>query len=412
MAGGVEPFATWYYPLAWYSTLLVLDAAVAHRDGHFFFLGRPAFTLSLLAWSVPFWLLFEFLNLRLANWYYVFAPAERSARWAGIGLSFATVLPAILGAERLLASLGVADRLGRGSGTPIVRWTPDRLCAVQLAGVAMIAATLAWPRALFPLVWGAVTLLADPFVYRRAPERSLLGDLERGRPGRIVRLLLGGLAIGFVWEIFNLGARGKWIYTVPGLEGWKLFEMPLPGFLGFPVFALDGFAVWQALVVTGLAVPRWGSARTGPRWSRFTAGALAALYSALVLLAMERATISSATPRLADLPAVPATHLRALGYDPFSLAEASPERLARQAGVGTDDAREWIEVARLATLRGIGAANARHLRRIGIRSVEDLAGADPREVEARLAEEGARVPPARIRVWIRAAREGVSPRPR
>jgi len=412
MAEGVEPFATWYYPLAWYSTLLALEAAVAHRDGRFFFLGRPAFTLSLLAWSVPFWLLFELLNLRLANWYYVFVPAERWARWTGIGLSFATVLPAILGAERLLASLGVADRLGRGPGAPIVRWTPRRLLAVQLAGVAMLAATLAWPRTLFPLVWGAVTLLADPFVYRRAPARSLLGDLERGRPGRIARLLLGGLAIGFVWEIFNLGARGKWIYTVPGLEGWKLFEMPLPGFLGFPVFALDGFAVWQALVVTGLAIPRRGPARATPRWSRIATGTLATLFSALVLLAMERGTISSVTPRLADLPAVPAERLRALGYDPFSLAEASPGPLARQAGVDGDDARGWIETSRLATLRGIGAANARRLRRIGIGSVEDLAGADPREVEARLAEEGVRVPPARLRVWIRAARERVSSRPR
>lgn len=402
MAGGVEPFATWYYPLAWYSTLLVLDAAVALRDGRFFFLDRPAFALTLLAWSIPFWLVFELVNLRLANWYYVFVPAGRAARWSGIALSFATVLPAILGSERLLDTFDV----GRRARSPGIAWTPGRLAAIQLVGVAMIAATLAWPRALFPLVWGAVTLVADPFVYRRAPERSLLGDLERGRPGRILRLVLGGLAIGLVWELFNLGARGKWIYTVPGLEGWKLFEMPVPGFLGFPVFALDGFATWQALVVTGLAVPLRSTARSAPARARAAVAILAVAFSTLALLAMERGTISSTSPRLADLPGVPADTLAAAGHDPFSLASADPAALARAIGTGLDRAAAWVETARLTTLRGIGGPNAARLRAVGIDSVDELARADPGElVEALRRASDRRIVPARVRVWVRAARQ-------
>ncbi|HET6360654.1 MAG TPA: hypothetical protein VFH11_01195, partial [Gemmatimonadota bacterium] len=198
---------------------------------------------------MPFWLFFELLNMRLENWYYVFLPRDGAARWVGIALSFATVVPAVLLTERLLDSLGIAGEL-RARRLPRTRGRP-----LFALGVLMLALALAWPRALFPLVWGGVFLVADPWVLSRAPERSLLGDLERGRPGRILRLLAAGLLVGLLWEAFNIGARGKWIYTVPGFEDFKLFEMPVLGFLGFPFFALEAFAVWQALVVAGVAVP-------------------------------------------------------------------------------------------------------------------------------------------------------------
>src|SRR6185295_7005280 len=74
-----------------------------------------------------------------------------------------------------------------------------------------------------------------------------------GRPGRLLRLLFGGLWAGAVWETLNYWARTKWIYTVPGFEDWKVFEMPLAGFGGFPPLALSAFAFF-ALVrrLTGL----------------------------------------------------------------------------------------------------------------------------------------------------------------
>ena len=401
---GTEPFATWYYLLAWYPTLLMLDAAVALRGGRFFLLGRPAFLLSLMAWSVPFWLLFELYNFRLENWYYVFVPAERAPRWAGILLSFATVLPAIFVAERLLDAQGFPGR-HRKSGSPIARLTAGRLAALQAAGFLMLLLPLVWPRFFFPFVWGGVTLVADPWVYRRDPSRSLLGDLERGAPGRPLRLLVGGMAIGLLWELFNAAARSRWIYTVPWLEDLKLFEMPLLGFFGFPVFALEGFAAYQALVIAGLAVSQNGAARAAPKTFRGTAAALACVFALLVLLGMERETISSTTPRLAELPGVPATILDRAGYDAFELAEAAPAVLAASLDADPRRARAWVATARLATLRGIGTDNVRRLRATGIATVEELAAADPRALSRRLeADSRDPAPPARVRVWVRAAR--------
>ncbi len=398
---GAEPFSTWYYPLAWASTLLVIDAAVALRDGRFFFLARPAFVATLAAWSIPFWLVFELFNFRLHDWYYVFVPGDPRARWCGFVLSYATVLPAILGGERTLDALG----FGHVRRTRGFRVTRRSSFTLQVVGAALLALALAWPRLLFPLVWGGVTLVADPWVWRRAPERSLLGDLAAGRPGRVVRLLLAGLAIGVLWETYNLGARGKWIYTVPGLDGGAPFEMPWPGFLGFPVFALDGFAAWQALVVAGLAVPARGPARAAPRLGRVAAALGAAAFAGFVLAGMGRSTIASVTPSLADVPGLPTARFVQDGWDVFDLAEASPDAVARATGADSARAGRWIDAARLVTLRGIGGPAARRLRAAGVRSVAALAASDPATLTRRLASGGRSVDSARVRTWIRAARE-------
>jgi hypothetical protein len=422
-AAGIEPFATWLYPLTWLPTLALLEAAVASREGRSF-LGRPAFLASALFWSVPFWLFFELLNLRLENWYYVFLPRNAAARWLGIALSFATVIPAILVTERLLESRGIAGSL-RARHRRLPSFGP-------LAGIGalMLALSIAWPRAFFPLVWGGVFLLVDPWVYRRAPERSLLGDIERGRPGRILRLLGAGLTVGLLWEAFNVGARGKWIYTVPGFEDAKLFEMPVAGFLGFPFFALEAFAAWQALVVAGLAVPGEPGLRISAETpadapqaapgSRLTgrfgapkgvvvATALAAIaFSALTIASMHTKTIASVAPTVADLGA-PAASLERSGIDdPWELARA--DDLAGAPGTDSGVARTWVDRARLATLRGIGAEGALRVEAAGIASVEELAGVEPDRLAARLAAAGAPVEPARVRVWVRAARDAARER--
>jgi hypothetical protein len=59
-----------------------------------------------------------------------------------------------------------------------------------------------------------------------------------------VNLVLSGFLCGNQLEFWNYWSRAKWHYTVPVLEGVKLFEMPLPGYLGFPAFALECFTMY------------------------------------------------------------------------------------------------------------------------------------------------------------------------
>ena len=407
MLRGVEPFATWFYPLAWYPTLVAADEVIRMRTGRRYLFGDPGFAVSAFLWSLPFWLFFEVLNLRMANWYYVFLPDEPVARWTGVLVSFATVLPAVLASRRLLEVFGFARDLSSAR----LRVAPELPAVLQATGVLFFAAALAWPRVFFPLIWGGVTLLVDPWVYRRDPERSLLGALERGRPGVIAQLLVGGLAIGFLWELYNTQARGKWIYTVPGLDELRLFEMPLLGFLGFPVLALDGWAVWNALVLARLAREPSTATAARPRLSPMLlsgAATFALAFSVAALLGMERFTVTSTTPRLDALVGEGAEPLALAGYDAFALAAARPEEIAAATMAPEPAARDWVRRARLATLRGIGGESARYLERAGIRTLAELAVADPEELTEALVRSGMPHPRRpRVAHWVAAARDAM-----
>ncbi len=403
---GIEPVATWLYQAAWYPTIVLMAAVVARREGADPFTAHPVHALSVFAWSAVFWFFFELLNWRLANWYYVNVPDGRVERWVGIALAFATVLPAIFLAARALEAWGVASAVP----TRPMRVTAAGLRLTGLAGVVFLLLPLVWPRYFFPLVWGATTLLAEPALYRREPRWSLIADLERGDAGRIVRLLLGGALIGLLWELYNSFSRSRWIYTVPGLEGLKLFEMPLLGFVGFPVFALECWSVFHLLACFGISTPE--EPPQGPiRLRRKVVTAAAGVAFAVVVLSgMERYTISSTTPSLVEVPGVPASaafRLEEAGESPFLLARMPASAVARETGASVDDAQRWIEAARLVTLRGIGTANARRLAAIGVTSVAALAVQDPDTLAARLAASPAerrwRPSPAEVRVWVRAA---------
>ncbi len=409
---GVEPFATWYYNFSWYPVLLIGDGIVAltggagrGRRGEFLLLGRKGFLLSVLAWSAVVWLFYELFNFRLQNWYYINVPADRMGYWSGTLIAFATVIPAVLVAEAALAGLGVADR---------ARWkrftvSKSLINIMRAAGMLMLALVLVWPRYFFPLVWGATMLLVEPENYKRSRDHSLLGDLEKGEPGRLLRLLLGGALIGFIWELLNINARAKWIYTVPFLEDARFFEMPLPGFFGFPPFAVECFILWQSVVLAGLAVPRMGFTVRARKRKRILAGVAAVLFSVGVLLVMEVMTVDSRKPEFEHFRELPAQALRAHDYDMFKLAKASPEYIAVIGSTTLETAERWIEIARLATLRGMGSENLKLLQGIGINSVAELARADWRVLDEHLEKETSRnFVDARVRVWIRGAQRATA----
>ncbi|MGZ5435395.1 MAG: hypothetical protein ACXW3F_04990, partial [Pyrinomonadaceae bacterium] len=57
-------------------------------------------------------------------------------------------------------------------------------------------------------------------------------------------LLSAGLVCGFLWEFWNYWALSKWTYTVPYFGDIKIFEMPVLGYLGFPPFAIECWAMY------------------------------------------------------------------------------------------------------------------------------------------------------------------------
>ena len=389
--------AIWYVP-AWYGYLLLVDAAILARRGESFLRSRRRELLEMLFWSLPFWFFFEACNLRLENWYYVFGLRSL---WGSAGmalLAYATVLPACLFHAELLEAWGAFEKM---------RWrpisiAPGGLRIIEAAGLLCLALPLLAPHVAFPLIW-FVPIGLEAINYRRGSP-SLLRDLEEGRPGRLLRLLAAGFWAGAIWEGFNFPARCKWIYIVPGFEGNKLFEMPLAGFLGFPVLAVGAFAFFS--FIRGLA-RAW-------RWS---AALLAIVFSAAAEIGIEDHTLRSRRPLLSELA----------GLDPAAVAAIrdsgipTPERLSRAAariGIEAVAGRaklpapavaRAVRQADLALHKGLGAPRAALLEAAGVRDVKDLGRRDPTELHERLVElarsRGQDPPrPAEVRLWVRAAR--------
>jgi len=126
---------------------------------------------------------------------------------------------------------------------------PSREVHHLLVAAGVLAAALplvlvsAW---LVPLVWVAFALLLEP-LNSRAGRPSWLADLRAGNASRLFGLLGAGLVCGVLWEFWNYWAATKWTYTVPYVGGVKIFEMPVLGYLGFPAFALECFAMYHWL---------------------------------------------------------------------------------------------------------------------------------------------------------------------
>lgn len=246
MFRGVEPIATYFTPLAWTAYLLLADAAVFAVNAHSRLREEPRGFFKMALLSVPLWLIFEAYNLRLHNWTYTSLPDSLLARWFGYAWSFATITPAIFVTAELVESFGWFERAAQ---SPPLRLRLNR--AAQNALIALGAVVLILPLALpqrigarfFFLVWLGFIFLLDP-VNQRLRLPSFLGDLERGRRGRLYSFLISGWICGWLWEFWNYWAAAKWIYVFPIFQRWKIFEMPAPGFLGFPPFALECFTMY------------------------------------------------------------------------------------------------------------------------------------------------------------------------
>lgn len=238
-----DPFYSSVYSFLWCPLIFACDWAVYKLRGKSLLNDRPWEFVLLALWSTPAWLLYEAYNLRLENWCYIQIPLFRDAGSYFMAISFATVLPGVFEMMELAVALIEKYTGGRGIRTrPIAKinwWHTDFQMYV---GIAMAILPLIWPKYFFAFTWGFAFFFLDPWLYKRGG-RSILGQLKKGDSTRFIALLVSGFICGGLWEGWNLLARSKWIYTVAGFEQLKIFEMPILGFLGFPPFVLECYAM-------------------------------------------------------------------------------------------------------------------------------------------------------------------------
>ncbi len=230
----LQPFT--FSPL-WFAYILAINALAFRRTGRCLMTSRPLYFALLFPTSAIFWWYFEYLNRFVQNWYYVSANEFSPLQYFIFAtLPFSTVLPAVLSTREWL---GGFPGLVRGLDS-FHRWDVGRKTAgfVLLIACIGLAGIGSWPDYLFPLLWLA-PLFVMLSIQVLSGERTILSSLVRGDWRNITLFALAALMCGFFWEMWNFYSQAKWIYAVPWVNRFHLFEMPLVGYTGYLPFGLE-----------------------------------------------------------------------------------------------------------------------------------------------------------------------------
>lgn len=233
-----------FFPL-WLGYSLTIDALVFSRKGNSLLTRSLSGYVKLFLVSIPAWWLFELLNKRTQNWYYIGGEFLSDLEYAVLAsLSFSTVIPALFGTAELVSTFDWVKLIKRG---PVIKPTHLTLLVFFIMGWLMLTLLLAYPTYFFPFLWLSVYFILEPLnVFLK--NRSLFEYTSRGDWRPVLSLWLGCLICGFFWEMWNFFSYPKWIYDVPFVNFLNVFEMPLLGYGGYLPFSLELFALYHLIV--------------------------------------------------------------------------------------------------------------------------------------------------------------------
>ncbi len=249
-------------------------------------LDRPRYFAFLFPLSAVFWWFFEYLNRFVQNWHYV--GGENFDAWEYFWyatLPYSTVLPAVLSTREWLSTFFVFDltqlrkfsrvrrkdaKEGRKAGTlnhgdtearrgplfsPVLRvsvspwfnsfiFATSRLCATTilfLSALALVGIGV-FPNHLYPLVWIAPLLILVSLQMLQKKEHIFSG-IERGDWHLVITSALAALICGFFWEMWNYYSLARWEYSIPFVNRFHIFEMPILGYAGYLPFGMTCAAI-------------------------------------------------------------------------------------------------------------------------------------------------------------------------
>lgn len=239
---GFAPLQPHTFVPLWISYILVINGLCQRQSGSCPMLRRPLFFLLLFPLSALFWWYFEYLNRFVQNWWYsgVYYGPVRYTLYAT--MSFSTVLPAVLSTREWIRSMNMFR--GRFHGLRPIPWSYPRsmgVTALTAAGLSLACIGL-YPNTLFPLVWVS-PLLVLTGLKQLAGQHHIFTEMAVGDWRPAVSAAMAGLVCGFFWEMWNINSLAKWEYSIPFVQRFHLFEMPVLGYMGYLPFGLECMAV-------------------------------------------------------------------------------------------------------------------------------------------------------------------------
>ncbi len=234
-------FSKWqahtFTPL-WIAYILTVNGFTYRRTGTCMLLRQPLSFLLLFPASAGFWWFFEYLNRFVQNWSYTgveFGPGEY---FLYATLSFSTVLPALTGTREWLLSFSWWNRTYE-------HFFPARISSPRLFAAAVLMASGVgllllgvYPNQLFALLWLSPLLILVS-LQALLKETHIFSSSAHGDWRFVLSSAMAALLCGFFWEMWNFYSLAKWVYHVPFVQRFRLFEMPILGYAGYLPFGLE-----------------------------------------------------------------------------------------------------------------------------------------------------------------------------
>ena len=231
----------------WIAYILIVNGFTYRRTGTCLLLRRPLSFLLLFPASAGFWWFFEYLNRFVQNWSYTgadFGPAEY---FLFATLSFSTVLPAITGTREWLLSHSWWS-------AAYEHFFPIQISSPRLFAAAVLTASGAgllllgiYPNQLFALLWiSPLLILVSLQVLLK--QIHIFSCLRNGDWRFVLSSALAALLCGVFWETWNFYSLAKWVYHVPFVQRFQVFEMPILGYAGYLPFGLECIVVAEMVL--------------------------------------------------------------------------------------------------------------------------------------------------------------------
>ena len=234
----------WGFFFLWLGYSLTVDGLVYLKKGTSLLHRSRKKYIMLFIISAPTWWLFEFLNTFTNNWHYVGRQYFSNLQYFMLAsLSFSTVMPAVFGTAELVSCLNFIKRM---NFTKNIRITSSTVTKYFISGWIMLLLVILLPKYFYYLIWAALYFIIDPINFR-LKNRSLINYAAGINWKPIISLAVGCLVCGFFWEMWNYYSYPKWVYTLPFVNFAHLFEMPLPGYIGYIPFSFELFAIYNLI---------------------------------------------------------------------------------------------------------------------------------------------------------------------
>jgi len=91
-------------------------------------------------------------------------------------------------------------------------------------------------------------------------EDMVFSGIAQGNWETVYLPAMASLMCGFFWEMWNFHSAAKWIYPIPFVQRFQIFEMPILGYAGYVPFG------WECMVAAGLSSQFCIGGRGFPGW--------------------------------------------------------------------------------------------------------------------------------------------------